>query len=46
MQNSQDNPVPVAPFALVRVSACARERIRLHVAYQADVAQNNRVARL
>ena len=46
MQNSQDNPVPVAPFALVRVSACAKERIHLHVGYRADVEQNSQVARL
>ena len=46
MQNSQDNPVPVALFAPVRVSAYAKERIHLRVAYRADAEQNNRVARL
>ena len=46
MRNSQDNPAPVAPFAPVLVSACARERIHLHVAYQADAEQNSQVARL
>ena len=46
MQNSRGNPVPVAPFAPVQVSACARERIRLRVGYLADAEQNSQVARL
>ena len=46
MQNSRDNPVPVALFAPVRVSAYAREQIHLLARYLIDAEQNSQVARL